>query len=75
MIGGALDGTSLPTRTVPRALSPLSRTRLWASGLLSRKEQHAFEDAVSPVKRGRMGLSLYDDERWQTPAFCAVVTG
>jgi CRP-like cAMP-binding protein len=50
MIGGALDGTSLPTRTVPRALSPLSRTRLWASGLLSRKEQHAFEDAVSPVK-------------------------
>jgi CRP-like cAMP-binding protein len=36
--------------TIPRSSSSLSRTRLWKSGLLSREEQHAIEDAVSPAK-------------------------
>jgi CRP-like cAMP-binding protein len=50
MIGRTLGRAPLLARTAPRALLSLSRTRLCASGLLSREEQHALEDAVSPVK-------------------------
>jgi CRP-like cAMP-binding protein len=50
VIGGVSGGTLLLARTVPRPPSPVLYTRLWASGLLSREEQQALENAVSPVK-------------------------
>lgn len=50
MIEGVHSATSLLTRTASRPLSLLPGTRLWAAGFLSREEQHALEEAVSPVK-------------------------
>jgi CRP-like cAMP-binding protein len=46
---GATHKSSWVTRHLPRA-SSLSRTRLWKSGVLSREEQHALEDSISPAK-------------------------
>ena len=58
MIEGSHLSISPVTRTVPGPPPSLANTRLWASGFLSREEQHALEDAVSPVRTVAPNIDL-----------------